>query len=247
MELPRFVWRALRSRYRDHAAELAAIRKHIDPDGIACDVGANKGSFLFWLARWSARAVAFEPQRDLAEYLERMCVASGLSNVKVEAKAVHAAAGTMDLFIPYGHKPGASLVREGLPTSRVETVKVPVVALDDYFSPHERVSVLKVDVEGAEVGVFKGAERILRQCRPLLVFECEARHHQGDGMQAVFSYLAKFGYEGSFVERGRVQPLAMFREDVHQRCEGEWFWKHAGYCPNFIFESVAPDDVASPG
>jgi FkbM family methyltransferase len=56
------------------------------------------------------------------------------------------------------------------------TLSVPVVALDDYFEARDKVTLLKIDVEGAELGVLKGAERILRQHGPLLVFECENRH-----------------------------------------------------------------------
>ena len=172
-EAARFIWRAMRSRYRDHAAELTTIKRHIDPEGIACDVGANKGSFLFWLSRWAGQVVAFEPQQELASYLFAV-LCDGLRNVKVESKAVYSSSGESVLFIPHGHQPEASLVRESMPTERIDTVSVPMVSLDDYFGPQQRISVIKIDVEGAEVAVFKGAERILRHSRPLLVFECEA-------------------------------------------------------------------------
>ena len=55
-------------------------------------------------------------------------------------------------------------------------ISVPTIALDDYFDVSDKVTLLKIDVEGAEFGVFKGAERTLRQHAPLLVFECENRH-----------------------------------------------------------------------
>jgi hypothetical protein len=41
-------------------------------------------------------------------------------------------------------------------------LSVPTIALDDYFDVSDKVTLLKIDVEGAEFGVFKGAERILR-------------------------------------------------------------------------------------
>jgi FkbM family methyltransferase len=239
-EIARFVWRALRSRLRDHKGELSVIRRYIDADSIVCDIGANKGSFLFWLSRWCehGRVVAFEPQEDLAKYLSRMCAALSFRNVTVEAKAVFAEAGSREFFIPDGHKPGASLTRSGMPHVAVRTVTVPVVALDDYFSERERVSVLKIDVEGAEIGVFEGAERILRRDRPLLVFECESRHLNGVSITDVFRRLEGFGYRGSFVERGRTRPVSQFREELHQRRDGAWFWKQPGYCPNFVFTPI---------
>lgn len=236
-EISRFLWRALRSRFRDHRAELSAIQRHAAHGGIACDVGANKGSFLFWLSRWSGagRVVAFEPQQDLAQYLSRICAALRLDNVTIEAKAVFSEAGQRDFFIPDGHKPGASLSSSAMKYASVRTVSVPVVKLDDYFSETDRVSVLKVDVEGAELGVFEGAARILERNKPLLVFECEARHLAGVHIEDVFKRIERLGYRGAFVESGRMRPVSQFQEDIHQRREGEWFWKRAGYCPNFIF------------
>jgi Methyltransferase FkbM domain len=112
---------------------------------------------------------------------------------------------------------------------------VPVVALDDYFRESDRITLLKIDVEGAELAVFKGDERILRQHAPLLIFECENRHLTPGKVQDVFSHLAAFGYEGTFICRNRVLPISQFDAAVHQRQDGEWFWKSKDYCNNFIF------------
>jgi FkbM family methyltransferase len=237
-EILRFSIRALKARFRDHKAELAVIKRHIVAGDTVCDVGANKGSFLYWLSRWtgkSGRVVAFEPQKDLASRLANICNACRLRNVTVEAKAVFSGSGLRELHIPIKHRPGASLHLPALPTEEVTTTVVPVVSLDDYFSPAHRVKVLKVDVEGAELRVFAGAARILREHKPLLFFECESRHLNGGSVQDVFAYLKSLGYEGRFVHDGELRPLSMFDEAIHQRQDGEWFWKRKGYCNNFIF------------
>ena len=233
----RFRTRALKALLRDQRAEFAVIRRHLRPGDIACDIGANKGSFIYWLSWWvrNGRVVAFEPQPELARELINICRVIKLGNVKVEAKAVYSQSGHQDLFLPRGHQPGASLHRTALQGESVTTLSVPVVALDDYFSPSDKVTLLKIDVEGAEFGVLKGAERILRQHAPLLVFECENRHLAPGKVQDVFSYLGEFGYEGSFVWRNRVLPISRFDAAVHQRQDGEWFWKSKDYCNNFIF------------
>ena len=98
-----------------------------------------------------------------------------------------------------------------------------------------RSTLLKIDVEGAELGVFKGAERILRQHAPLLVFECENRHLAPGNVGEVFSWLETLGYRGSFICRNRLKPLSQFDAGVHQRPHGEWFWKSRDYCNNFVF------------
>ena len=233
----RFLVRALKARFRDQKAEFATIQRHVRSGDIVCDIGANKGSFVLWLSRWcrNGAVVAFEPQPLLAHSLAEMCGSLGLSNVKVEAEAVYARSGIIDLFVPNGHSPGASLIGNFRTTQASEAVSVPAISLDDYFDRDKRVTLLKIDVEGAELDVFKGAERILREQSPLLVFECENRHIESGSVQDVFSYLMSLGYEGRFVCCNALLPLSSFDPSVNQRQVGEWFWKKEGYCNNFVF------------
>jgi FkbM family methyltransferase len=234
----RFVIRGLKARFRDERAELKAIRRHVAATDIVCDIGANKGAFTFWLARWcrDGRVVAFEPQAEIARRLASDCNSLKLSNVTVEPIGVYATSGTQLLSVPRGHSPGASIGPAVAATG--EAVPVRVVALDDYFKEGEKISLLKIDVEGAELHVFKGAERILKTSCPLLVFECENRHLGEGCVEDVISYLISLGYQGSFVCRGRLRPVAEFDVKIHHRTEGEWFWKSAGYCNNFIFSKA---------
>jgi len=233
----RFRVRALKARFRDQKVEFGVIRQHLHPTDIACDIGANKGSFIYWLSCWCGNGgvVAFEPQPELARGLEKICRVIKLDNVKVEAKAVYSHSGVQDLFVPRGHQPGASLGRKALEDENFETLSVPLVALDEYFSEHDKIGLLKIDAEGAEFDILKGAERILRQCAPLLVFECENRHLAHGSVNDVFSYLESLGYEGSFVRRSQLLPISKFDAAVHQRQSGEWFWKSKDYCNNFVF------------
>jgi FkbM family methyltransferase len=233
----RFLVRALKARLRNERTELAVIRRHLRPGDIACDIGANKGSFIYWLSRWVGvgRVVAFEPQSEYARDLARLCDLFGLANVTVEAKAAYSHSGAQDLYVPEGHRPGASLFYKEAKAERFAVLSVPTIALDDYFTPTERVALLKIDVEGAELDVLRGAERILRNDGPLLVFECENRHLLDGSVGDVFAFLEGLGYEGSFVCEHRLLPVSQFDAAIHQRQDGEWFWKRKDYCNNFVF------------
>lgn len=233
----RFRVRALKALLRDQRAELVAISRHLRRGDIVCDIGANKGSFIYWLSWWvhDGRVIAFEPQPELARYLMHICRLIGLTNVTVEAKAAFSHSGNQDLFLPLGHQPGASLMRAEMEAESFTTLSVPVVALDHYFSDDEKITLLKLDVEGAELGVLQGAERILRRQAPLLIFECENRHLAPGSVKDVFSYLIGLGYEGNFVCRNRLLPISQFDAAVHQRQDSKWFWKSKDYSNNFIF------------
>ncbi len=234
------------------------MQRHIRRGDIVCDIGANKGSFLYWLARWSApgRVVAFEPQPDLAERLARLCSRFSLDNVVVEPRAVYSCSSRKTLFVPEGHQPGASLLR---PAETSKAIQVQTTSLDDYLPDTANVSAIKIDVEGAELDVLRGAERTLRRCRPLIVVECDRRLATLDRVKETFLLLRSLGYRGQFLSRGRLFPLSAFDPEIHQRADGEWFWKRKDYCNNFIFRSVraptscdheaflAPIETTSPG
>ncbi|MDD5475308.1 MAG: FkbM family methyltransferase [Syntrophales bacterium] len=240
----RFLWRSFRARYRDEVAELASIRRYIRPGDTVCDIGANKGEFIYWMSRWAGghgSVVAFEPQEELALYLRGICCGLGLSNVTVEAKAVGSHTGAATLYVPgeAGNSPGASL-KSGLSEREAcRKVPVPIITLDDYFRLDTNVRVLKIDVEGAEGSVFEGARRILREQSPLLVFECENRHLESGDVWDVFRCLFELGYDGKFVCGRKLRPLSEFDASVHQKQTGDRFWDRKDYYNNFVFRKKA--------
>lgn len=237
----RFLWRALRARYRDQAPELAALRRHIRPGDLVCDVGANKGSYLYWMSRWAGRVVAFEPQPDLARYLENARDALGLDNITIERLGVSDTSGEAWLYLPSANSPEASLVAH----TDADRLAIRLVKLDDRFAPSDRIGVMKIDVEGAELRVFRGAERILREQRPVLLFESEQRHLPDGRVADGFTYLESLGYSGWFFHRGRLKPTGDFDPDFHQSPRGERFWLRRDYCNNFLFLPTALADARS--
>jgi hypothetical protein len=54
----------------------------------------------------------------------------------------------------------------------------------------------------------------------------------------VLAYLNGLGYDGHFVAGRRLLPVSMFEASVHQKQDGESFWKARGYCNNFVFSKT---------
>jgi len=237
--LLRFLYRGLRARWRDQRAEIAALVGAIRPGEAAVDVGANKGSFLPSLS-WAAgpgKVVAFEPQPALAEYLRRACRAARLTNVVVEASGVSDRAGSLTLHVPGAGvaSPGASFEPAIAALSPGRDLSIPVVTLDEYFrSETRRIAAIKVDVEGHELAVLRGAQEILARHAPLVVFECEARHVGEEGVLAALGFFAERGYDGGFVRRNRLIGLEQFDPALHQKRSGGRFWDSPDYCNNFV-------------
>ena len=241
--LPRFWYRALRARLRDGRAEIAALADAIRPGDAAADVGANKGSHLPWLSRAAGprgRVVAFEPQADLAAYLVRVCRAARLDNVEIQASGVSQRAGELTLRVPGGGgpSPGASFEASIARGSPGRELRVPVVSLDEHFrSEPRRIAAIKIDVEGHELAVLRGAVGILERHAPLLVVELETRHVGDAGVAEALAFLSERGYDGAFVCRGRLLPVAGFDPSVHQKRSAGRFWDAPGYCNNFVLRS----------
>ena len=236
----RFLWRALSYRWHRNRAEISAIRRYVREGDHVVDIGCHKGGFLYWLRRYAGAAghvYAFEPQQRLASYLRRIIRDQHWTNVTLEPVAVSSAPGSMDLLVPAaeGHSsPGASLSPASV-TGSHHRQAVSVVTLDQYFERGQRIACIKCDCEGHELEVFQGAEQILRRDRPVLLFECEARHVSGRVPADVFAYLQSLGYRGSFFSPAGVQSIERFTLGAHQPVREGRFWQAPDYCNNFLF------------
>lgn len=234
----RYLYRAYKARYRDQCEELQASLAVIRPGDTVVDAGANKGAYLYWLRRAvgaSGSVHAFEPQPTLAKYLLDICRIMDWSNVHVKAAAVSDKSGIARLHVP-GEKdsPGASL-EAAVADKPGHSFDCPITTLDEQLAKAERVSLLKVDVEGHELNLFRGAEQTLKKHRPLIVFECEARHLTRHKPSDVFTLLESLGYSGRFFSMTGLRPLAEFDLAVHQKSDSDRFWDAKDYCNNFCF------------
>lgn len=140
------------------------------------DVGANIGLISVPVLKNnpSCNCIAFEPSPNTLPHLERTANESGLANRwKVIGKAIGASQGELDFQLS-----SADLgAYEGLKsTGRVpveRTVKVPVTTIDLEWTALgcPPVSVIKIDVEGAEADVFTGARACIFNCKPYIYLE----------------------------------------------------------------------------
>ena len=242
MKQLRYLWRAFNYRWRVNRREIEFLVGKVRPGDTVVDIGAHKGGFLYWLRRCvtaSGKVYGFEPQPPLAQYLREIAAMQHWDNVIVEASGLSSSNGSMELFIPApGGKPspGATLS----PVDRTiphHSVSVPVVTLDDYFirPGYPRIAFIKCDCEGHEIEVFRGAERLLRRDRPVLLFECEQRHMPGASPMVVFDYLRGLGYRGFFFGPDGLAPIEQFRLEIHQPVRPGRYWDTKNYYNNFAF------------
>ncbi len=234
--LLKFKYRAWRFKKRVERAEVDAVLKYINPGDTVLDIGANKGALTYWMQQAvgpDGKVVAYEPQPELIAYLEKIKQEMGWANVEVVGAGVSQEDGEMTLFRPDPFAClGASLSR-GVHAGG-DRLKVPTVSLDSHLSKNDLrpVDFIKCDVEGHEMEVFHGAEAVLREDKPLLMFDCEAQHYFWHKPEDVLEFLYDLGYEGSFFLNGTAHDAADFNSEVHQASKNH---ESKSYAYSFLF------------
>jgi FkbM family methyltransferase len=158
---------------RFEPAETELFGRVIGAEDVCLDVGANVGYFSLLMAQRASRGSvhSFEPQPLTANLLRASLELNGSSNVFVNQCAVGDREGTVSFSKSKDSAYSSMHDTKRRPVE--EQLTVPMVTLDDYLEKRGvgRVSVIKVDVEGAEDMVVKGAARLLAapERRPRLV------------------------------------------------------------------------------
>jgi len=232
-------WRGLLER------ELPIFCSQIKPQDVVVDVGANVGIYVHALRRRGAIVEAFEPQPECSAVLQAYATANPSVHVHTVALGDAESIVTLSVPIEHGRLARTSGTTRAISAGAGETIRVPVRTLDSFGL--KRVNAMKIDVEGAELDVLRGAVRTIERARPLLLVEIEQRHHAGP-MQAVFDWIIERGYEGTFLLPSHgFRPLSEFNAREHQRLDSDRC-PTGLYVNNFIFRSkVPPPDAKSPG
>lgn len=148
--------------------EFEMMTRLASPDTVFADVGANIGLFTVIMGAAvgpQGRVYAFEPEPENFELLIRNLARNGISNVVAEQLAVGARSDTLTLHVERGSIGTHTLVA-GLKEDVERRVTVQVTDLDSYFRGAQRwPDILKVDVEGYEPFVFRGAVETLARSR----------------------------------------------------------------------------------
>jgi len=155
--------------------EATLLERAAGPGATVVDIGANVGFYTVLLASRvgpGGRVIAIEPDPTNASLLRRSAAANDLGNVTLLEAAVLDRAGTIDLYrsrTNFGDHRVFDGAEDG--TAR-EKVTVPAVVLDEYLE-RERVrpTLVKMDIQGAEVTAFPGMARTLSD--PRVVLFCE--------------------------------------------------------------------------
>jgi FkbM family methyltransferase len=203
--------------------ELAFLRHHDFGDGAIIDVGANLGLFSLVARERFAdrRIIAFEPAPSTFAALSGNIALNGAANVECHQLAVSDRDGTAPFAVLENARANSSLKTTG--GSPGTGIEIRCTTLDRFATEAkiDRIALLKIDVEGFEISVLRGAERVFAQARPHVVyFEICPALARGAGFAAdsAAEFLEAKGYalhrivaDGSLekVDRGEIANVTL--------------------------------------
>lgn len=220
--------------------------------GTLVDVGAHDGLLTVPLARLpGSRILAFEPLPPAFARLGaalREAFGAIPAHVVLHAAALGDHAGEITLAMPVldgvAQEQWASTAKDYAAhlSARVgvERFAVPLMRLDDLALGD--LTGVKIDAEGAEYEVLRGARETLLRCRPVLTLEVEERHRQGSTW-AVPAFLDALGYDVFFALDGAFHPVAEFDRAAMQRASPDPSVFEASDPYIFVFHALPREDA----
>jgi FkbM family methyltransferase len=179
------------------------MQRVLAPNSNCVDIGAYRGEILRQMLQLApeGRVFAFEPVPGNCRYLAAKYQEADIYNIALADRA-----GSAEFFHALGRPARSGLKKQKYPDpdEKVETLTVQVETLDNVIPPDVRIDLIKIDVEGAELNVLKGGERVIRQSRPVIIFEhgSEAIRRYGWSSEALYDFVVnKTGCKLSSMEK----------------------------------------------
>lgn len=223
--------------------EIICLKDIVGTGQTTIDIGANNGIYSYALSKLSKKVEAFEPQIWCCEIISAYSQSIG-NKIDVHNVGLSDAEGYLTLHIPLIdgklHRGFASFKEV---EEKCQCLTVSIRKLDDYN--FRDISLIKIDVEGYESQVIRGAKETIVREKPVLLVEIEQRHLGIKPIESVFNEITELGYQGSFFYKGKVLSLSEFSSEKYQKqflekYNNEYFESKSKqeYVNNFIFRPI---------
>ena len=208
--------------------ELNIIHSISDNNKVSLDIGANLGLFTYFMSRSSKKVYAFEPNPYPLEQLKNVVD----SNVEIVPIAIGDHDGVIKLSIPKNRKGWSS---NGASIKNVELnegiqYEVNIRKIDSLEI--KNIGLIKIDVEGAELGVLKGALKTIGNQKPNLIIENEINHTEAP--ELLFKFMKNIGYNAFYVNENNKLVELESNFNIFEK-QQDPAHKRFGYIQNFIF------------
>lgn len=213
------------------------IDERLKSGDVVIEVGANVGVQTLQIAKRvypTGHVYAFEPTRfALSKLADNLALNPALSKcvtVKPNLVTDH------ELDVPLTGIKSSYRVDLRDEASPEQVGQEDAVCLDAFVEAHglTKVDLLKIDVDGYDFKVLRGARRTIESCRPEIYIELDEAmlNRQGDSVRDILDLLFQAGYEGCFARDGRrLQDITDTIEEVRRTGHINAIFRHAARAP----------------
>jgi len=206
----------------DDGPLLNFLAQALPQNGVYFDIGANIG--IYGAALWASKlgqikVVAFEPIAATLAVLKEV-MALNQVDAQIEPVALSNDSGVLTLSA-YENGANNFWVKDA-ESHQIPTTSVPKMTLDEWCSRHPVIipHAIKIDVEGHELDVLKGAQQTLRTHKPALVIECHCASWEEleVSRQEFIDVINSLGYRQITDRKGEVINLLTYPSTIHLLC-----------------------------
>jgi FkbM family methyltransferase len=196
-------------------AEQKFLLRFLQPGMTIFDLGAHYGLYTLLASKRvgsGGRVIAFEPSPRERQQLQRHLDVNRCQNVQVEAVAVGGEDGTAELYVCMEQFTSYNSLRPPAVSEPTVKVEVPLIKLDSYLEKAQlpTVDFIQMEVEGAELGVLRGASKLFSPpYRPIFMCELADERTQPWDYQsvAIYDFLSAQDYQlFSITPAGTLRP-----------------------------------------
>lgn len=197
-------------------------------NSMALDVGSNIGLYSFLLSLYFDKVYSFEPIQEMCQRCHGIRKNIFINNVALGDKISEK---IINIPIVNGKKVyGLSSIGNIFKESHQQLIHIK--KLDD-FSDIKNVGFIKIDTEGFEDKVIKGACKTIAENRPVLMIEIEKRHN-AESFQNISDYMKELDYCGFYLHANELKVIDSFSFDLYQKLTPAGECIHP-YLNNFFF------------
>jgi FkbM family methyltransferase len=151
------------------------LKNYLKAGDIFMDIGANIGCYTMIASKIvgsEGEIHAFEPVSKVFDKLLFNIQLNNLSNISTNRKAVYETSGTLEFFVSSRENEGmSSIFRHDTESGEIEKVKA--ISIDEYVEKMniQRIDMMKIDIEGAEIFALKGMKNTIKRFKPIIIME----------------------------------------------------------------------------
>ncbi len=201
--------------------EIDLLKKFIKPGTDSIDVGVYRGVYSYEMSKYSKQVHSFEPNPIIFKYINEN-LKKIIKNIILYEYALSDKNGILDLKVPIRNKKfnkknyeeyylmGRATVHKENKFQDYETFKINSRRIDD-FKFDNKISLMKIDVEGHEIEVIDGAKITIEKNKPVLLVEIEEQHSKKNVNDSI-NYINTLGYNSFYYDKDSLKSTSKLKD-----------------------------------